>query len=293
MLFCSIGCSRISFFRFAVRKLSSYNLSGWTHAGSQRDAKSRWLHGALQQGPVLLQETRWTDCQPRDLMQSIPGVHVIASSAQISARAVVLPSGWRVLNKHVVLEGRIVAAHLSLRGGEVWLISVYLHPDELAPGCRALHRFLSTLDGGSHFLIGGDFNRAWDAAATAWEDLVDSLDLQLIHPPVTFSGPSGDASLDGYLVPGRFVHQAGFTCKVFATWPHDRFGHAALRLSVAPPPRVRDNPAHPKHQVIPTSALLFPPGDSPDSAQLRTLLDVAVLQRDPDSHPLTTMREDV
>ena len=109
----------------AVRKLSSYNLSGWTHAGQQRDAKSRWLHGALRQGPVLLQETRWTDGQPRDLRQSIPGVHVVASSAQASVRglsggvAVVLPPGWRVLNQHVVLEGRIVAAHLSARWGSV------------------------------------------------------------------------------------------------------------------------------------------------------------------------------
>ena len=147
----------------------------------------------------------------------------------------VLPPGWRLISSQVVLAGRIVAAQLSLRGGEVWLVSAYFHPDELTQCCRSLQRFLAALEGGSHFLVGGDFNRAWEASPAAWEDLVDSLDLHLIAPPTTFRGPTGDTALDGYLLPGRFIHQAGFVCRVSAVWPHDRFGHAALWLSIAPP----------------------------------------------------------
>ena len=222
----------------AVRTLFSYNVSGWSAAGLARDSKMRWLQRSLRAGPVLLQETRWTDTQPRDIMQTLPGVQVVSTPAIPSAAglsggaALILPSGWQIADQWQVLTGRITAARLALRGGDTCIVCCYFHPTELEACCAALQRFLLTLEGYVNVVIGGDFNRAWEQAPAAWQDLVDTACLQLHAPEATFRGPHGLKCLDGYLVHDRLVHQHGHRCWTSACWPHEKFGHAAVCLRI-------------------------------------------------------------
>jgi hypothetical protein len=259
----------------AVRALFSYNVSGWSTVGAERDAKMRWLQRSLREGPVLLQETRWTDTQPRDLMQTLPGVQVVSTPALPSSTglsggaALILPSGWQIAEQWQVLAGRITAARLSLRGGDTCLVCCYFHPAELSACCAALQRFLLTQEGYVNVVVGGDFNRAWEQAPGAWQDLLDSACLQLHAPATTSRGPHGLSCLDGFLVHDRLVHQQGHRCWSSSCWPHEKFGHAVVRLRISPPAAGEQQPGTPETSghpyKCPTSTTCFDPGGCPSA----------------------------
>ncbi len=92
----------------------------------------------LSTGPVFLQETKWDGNQHEVVFQHIAGVQN-ASTAAISTcnercsggAAILLPAGWTIGEKFILLKGRAVAALVQDRSCPFYLISVYLHPDHV------------------------------------------------------------------------------------------------------------------------------------------------------------------
>ena len=80
-----------------------------------------------------------------------------------------------------------------------------------------------------------------------------------VHPSLgTYRHPGGWSALDRCLVPESLVNAAKFHPTVKTLTSHATQGHDILHLMLRIRPNVLDNPAHPKHEVIPSG--VFMPG---------------------------------
>ena len=79
-------------------------------------------------------------------------------------------------DSHNLVQGRAVAALIADRTSQYYIVSVYLHPDrvrqDLAALCQALQG-LACPD--SRIILAGDFNRADERCAGAWDSFLEDL----------------------------------------------------------------------------------------------------------------------
>ena len=136
-----------------LRHLACWNtgINSWRcPAQPSGDPKMRRVKRLLRKGPVLLQETKWCGGQEEILSQHLPGV-TICSASPVSTEpgnpsagiSVLVPAGWQVGNRTVLVPGKAVAVLLADRSCQFYLVSVYFHPvrDDLRAFVRAWTQF--------------------------------------------------------------------------------------------------------------------------------------------------------
>ena len=129
-----------------LRHLSCWNINSWQYPKPpQGDSKMRWVKRLVRKGPVLLQETKWTGGQEEILAQYLPGVTVCSAPPIYTelgnpsgGTTVLVPAGWQVGEKTVLIPGKAVAVLLTDRCCQFYLVSVYLHPDHVKEDLREL-----------------------------------------------------------------------------------------------------------------------------------------------------------
>ena len=134
--------------------LSCWNIDSWRYPDQPSgDPKMRKVKRLLRKGPVLLQETRWCGGQEEILSQHLPGV-TVCSASPVSTElgnpscgtSVLVPAGWHVGSRTVLVPGKAVAVLLADRGCQFYLVSVYLHPDQVKEDLRELVRAWTHFD---------------------------------------------------------------------------------------------------------------------------------------------------
>ncbi len=101
----------------------SWNMNSWRHPKSSReDPKLRRIKKLLKSGPVMLQETRWCRNQEEILLQHTSGLQIATTNAiptegdsASGGAAILMPAGWVITQRVVLLQGRAIAALVSDR----------------------------------------------------------------------------------------------------------------------------------------------------------------------------------
>ena len=141
---------------------------------------------------------------------------------------------------------------------------LYLHPEchpdrvrqDLAALCQALQG-LACPD--SRIILAGDFNRADERCAGAWDSFLENLHVYDVFPSLgTFRHPRGLSPLDRCLVPNDWVSSARWNPSLSAIEPRGAQGHLILKMQVRLKPCVLNSPSDPKHATIPSNT--FMPG---------------------------------
>ena len=243
-----------------MKVLYSWNLDNW-HAPKQpkRDVRMRKCKRLLAKGPICLQETKWSASEKEVLLQHIPGLQIAESLATTPGGhwsggvAVLVPPGYVLKDSHNLVQGRAVAALIADRTSQYYIVSVYLHPDAL---CQALQG-LACPD--SRIILAGDFNRADERCAGAWDSFLEDLHVYDVFPSLgTFRHPRGLSPLDRCLVPNDWVSSARWNPSLSAIEPRGAQGHLILKMQVRLKPCVLNSPSDPKHATIPSNT--FMPG---------------------------------
>ena len=80
----------------------------------------RRISKLLKVGPVLLQETKWHRNQEEILLQHISGLQIVSTNAKRTdndawsgGAAILLPAGWIISQRIVLLAGRAVAVLIN------------------------------------------------------------------------------------------------------------------------------------------------------------------------------------
>ncbi len=172
---------------------------------------------------------------------------------------VLVPAGWQVGEKTVLIPGKAVAVLLTDRCCQFYLVSIYLHPDQVKEDLRELVRAWTHFDKvTSRVLICGDFNRADSVDKDGWEQLLHRAALCDVAPYLqTHISPSTVSSLDRCLISEDWISSAQWSPLARATHTMN-FGHKIVQLQLRVRPTVLSNPRHPKHETIPAS--VFMPG---------------------------------
>lgn len=71
---------------FRLKRLHTWNVSGWTPTIKGGDAKLRLVKRLLRTGPVLLQETRWHAETHQALYHNIPGIQIAHTQGIITEK---------------------------------------------------------------------------------------------------------------------------------------------------------------------------------------------------------------
>ena len=251
-----------------MKVLYSWNLDNW-HAPKQpkRDVRMRKCKRLLAKGPICLQETKWSASEKEVLMQHIPGLQIAESLATPTPGGhwsggvtVLVPPGYVLKDSHNLVQGRAVAALIADRTSQYYIVSVYLHPDkvrqDLAALLQALHGLASP---DARIILAGDFNRADERCAGAWDSFLEILHVYDVFPSLgTFRHPRGLSPLDRCLVPNDWVSSARWNPSLCAIEPRGAQGHLILKMQVRLKPCVLNSPSDPKHATIPSNT--FMPG---------------------------------
>ena len=250
-----------------LRHLSCWNINSWQYPKPpQGDSKMRWVKRLVRKGPVLLQETKWTGGQEEILAQYLPGVTVCSAPPIYTelgnpsgGTTVLVPAGWQVGEKTVLIPGKAVAVLLTDRCCQFYLVSVYLHPDQAKEDLCELVRAWTHFDKvTSRALLCGDFNRADSADKEGWEQFLHRAALCDVAPYLqTHVSPNAVSSLDRCLISEDWISSAQWNPLAKATHTMN-FGHKIAQLQLRIRPTVLNNPRHPKHEIIPAS--VFMPG---------------------------------
>ena len=250
-----------------LRHLSCWNINSWQYPKPpQGDSKMRWVKRLVRKGPVLLQETKWTGGQEEILAQHLPGVTVCSAPPIYTelgnpsgGTTVLVPAGWQVGEKTVLIPGKAVAVLLTDRCCQFYLVSVYLHPDHAKEDLRELVRAWTHFDKvTSRALLCRDFNRADSADKEGWEQFLHRAALCDVAPYLqTHVSPNAVSSLDRCLISEDWISSAQWNPLAKATHTMN-FGHKIVQLQLRIRPTVLNNPRHPKHEIIPAS--VFMPG---------------------------------
>ena len=117
---------------------------------------------------MCLQETKWHNNQEEVLLQHISGLQIVSTNAKRTDNdtlsggvAVLLPAGWVIGQRVLLLAGRAVAALVDDRCAPFYLLSVYLHPDHVQSELEQIISSRRNAEKKSdRFVICGDFNQA-------------------------------------------------------------------------------------------------------------------------------------
>ena len=251
-----------------MKVLYSWNLDNW-HAPKQpkRDVRMRKCKRLLAKGPICLQETKWSASEKEVLMQHIPGLQIAESLATPTPGghwsggvAVLVPPGYVLKDSHNLVQGRAVAALIADRTSQYYIVSVYLHPDKVRQDLAALLQALQGLASpDARIILAGDFNRADERCAGAWDSFLEILHVYDVFPSLgTFRHPRGLSPLDRCLVPNDWVSSARWNPSLCAIEPRGAQGHLILKMQVRLKPCVLNSPSDPKHATIPSNT--FMPG---------------------------------
>ena len=173
------------------------------------------------------------------LLQHILGLEIAESLATPTPGghwsggvAVLVRPGYVLKDFHNLVQGRAVAALIADRTSQYYIVSVYLHPDrvrqDLAALCQALQG-LACPD--SRIILAGDFNRADERCAGAWDSFLEDLHVYDVFPSLgTFRHPRGLSPLDRCLVPNDWVSSARWNPSLSAIEPRGAQGHLILKI---------------------------------------------------------------
>ena len=245
----------------------SWNMNSWRYPKSSReDPKMRRIKKLLKSGPVLLQETKWCRNQEEILLQHISGLQLATTKAiqtdsdsASGGAAILMPAGWVISQRIVLLQGRAIAVLVSDRSAPFYLISVYLHPDHVQ---RELEQILSAwrgVDKSDKVVLGGDFNQADVKCPDTWKKFLTTVSAVDVHPTLaTYLYAGGSSALDRYLVPEDWVSTARWNPEVRTLSTSLTNGRKIAKSNVRVRPTVLNNPRDSKHETIPTD--VFMPG---------------------------------
>ena len=162
-----------------LKVLFSWNLNSWLTT-SPMDYKIRRCRRLLRSGPICLQETKWQGHETEALYQSLPGVRIVQSPAiafnnriGTGGVAILFPPGWQVLEELELVLGRAIASLVQDRACQLYILSVYLHPDNRKKDAEDLlraWRFLTKKT--DKAFIAGDFNSLDKHFPKIWEKLL-------------------------------------------------------------------------------------------------------------------------
>lgn len=142
-----------------------------------RKTKMRKCKRLLKQGPLCIQETKWSGSQKETVHQHIPGLQ-IAETHAIRTRQGFTLKNWRVL-----VDGKAVVALVSDRGSSFNIVSIHLHPEQVRQDLLAV---LSAWDKcekvEAGILVAGDFNCADEKYPELWRRWLDTLHAFDVHP---------------------------------------------------------------------------------------------------------------
>ena len=181
---------------------------------AKRNVRMRKCKRLLAEGPICLEETKWSASEKEVLLQHIPGLQIaeflatpIPGGHWSGGVAVLVPPSYILKDSHNLVQGRAVAALIADRTSQYCIVSVYLHSDrvrqDLTALCQALQG-LACLD--SRIILAGDFNRADERCAGAWNSFLEDLHVYDVFPSVgTFRHPRGLFPLNRCLVPNDWV----------------------------------------------------------------------------------------
>ena len=174
--------------------------------------------------------------------------------------AILFPPGWQVLDEIELVRGRAIASLVQDRTCQFYILSVYLHPDNRKKDAEDLlrtWRFLTKKT--DKAFIAGDFNSLDKHFPKLWEKLLLQFEVTDVNPDlITYRHSGGGSTLDRCLVPEAVISSAKLHPCVTVLISHVAQGHDILKLRVNVRPNVRNNPRHPKHEVIPRG--VFMPG---------------------------------
>ena len=182
-----------------MKVLYSWNLDNW-HVPRQpkRDVRMRKCKMLLAKGPICLQETKWSASEKEVLLQHIPGLQIAESLATPTPGghwsggvAVLVPPGYVLKDSHNLVQGRAVAALITDRTSQYYIVSVYLHPDKVRQDLAALLQALQSLAfSDARIILAGDFNRADERCSGEWDSFLEALHVYDVFPSLgTFRHP--------------------------------------------------------------------------------------------------------
>ena len=251
-----------------LKSAFTWNMNSWkTPKSSREDPKMRRIKKLLRDGPVLLQETKWHHNQEEILLQHISGLQIVSSNAIRTDHAilsggvaVLLPAGWTIEQKIVLMAGRAIAVLVNDRCAPFYLVSIYLHPDSVSRELeQIIHAWRNTEKKSDKIVMGGDFNQADIKCPELWKKFLSLFSFVDVHPTLaTFLFSGGTSALDRWLVPEDWVGTAKWNPEVRALSSSLVNGHKILKLNVKVRPTVLNNPNDCLHETIPTEA--FMPG---------------------------------
>ena len=246
----------------------SWNMNSWQLPKSSREGpKMRRMKKLLKSGPVLLQETKWRRNQEEILLQHISGLQLATTNAirtgsdsASGGAAVLLPAGWVISQRIVLLEGRAIAVLVSDRSAPFYLISIYLHPDHVQNELEQIISAWRNVEKNSDkVVLGGDFNQADVKCPETWKKILTLFCAVDVHPMLaTYLYTGGSSALDRFLVPEDWVSTARWNPEVRTLNSSLTNGHKIVKLNVRVRPTVLNNPNDCLHETIPTDA--FMPG---------------------------------
>ena len=200
------------------------------------------VRGSWPKGPICLQETKWSASEKEVLLQHIPGLQIAESLATPT------PGGTLVRGCCCTC-----ASWLCIKGlpqpwskAERLLPSLLTEPANitLCPSISTLNRvrhdlaaLCQALQGlacpDSRIILAGDFNRADERCAGAWDSFLEDLHVYDVFPSLgTFRHPRGLSPLDRCLVPNDWVSSARWNPSLSAIEPRGAQGHLILKMQV-------------------------------------------------------------
>ena len=142
------------------------------------------------QGPVCLQETKWSGAEIEHLYEQIPGIRVCHSAAvccgeraRTGGVAVLPPPGWEILEELELVPGRAVAVKVQDCTCQFLLISVYIHPERRKQDAEALLRAWRRLDRTNQFVfLTGDYNGIDTHLPDIWQQILLQFECGDVNP---------------------------------------------------------------------------------------------------------------
>ena len=160
---------------------------------------------------------------------------------------------WNLDNWHAVKDVRMRKCKRLLAKGPVCLQET----KSSSTGLSCSLQGLACPD--SRIILAGDFNRADERCAGAWDSFLEDLHVYDVFPSLgTFRHPRGLSPLDRCLVPNDWVSSARWNPSLSAIEPRGAQGHLILKMQVRLKPCVLNSPSDPKHATIPSNT--FMPG---------------------------------
>ena len=228
--------------------------------------KRQTVARALEAGPVLLQETRWTGPQAAQLEQALHGAVMTHSPAEDTGGggstggvAVIMPTylGWEVLEHWNLAPGAVLAVKARLGSCLVVFWSVYLRPgapgailERLAMAVPVTH---PALDVERQVVLGG-FNFAQadtSEAATLWDDLREKWGL--VELPQRQKGAY--RVIDRGFIRDPAWEAGALRYHIRAPPRQEAVTHTCVQVQLLQIPPNRQPPAGKRHLAIPTAAL--------------------------------------